>query len=80
MAKKPYCHKVVAIKKYIKNNFFDEIMDEKELSLEVARLNDSRISNLFDSYCKDFIVLNKDGCHKYFSLKELFNIWIKGGD
>ena len=68
------------VKDYIKNNFFDEIIDEKELSLEVAKLNGSRISNLFDSYCKDFIVLNKNGCHKYFSLKELFKIWIKGGD
>lgn len=65
------------IAKYLKTNSFYEIINEKEISLELARLDDSRISNLFDSYSKDFIVLNTEGCNKYLSVKELFNLWVK---
>ncbi len=68
------------IRDYIKKNFFDEILAEKKLSLQIERLDDSRISNLFDSYCEDFVVLNKSRLHKYYSLRELFNIWVKKGD
>jgi len=65
------------IAKYLKNNSFYEIINEKEIGLELARLDDSRISNLFDSYSKDFIVLNTDGYNKYLSAKDLFSLWAK---
>lgn len=66
------------VNNYIKNNFFDEIVNEKEISLELTRLDDGRISALFDSYSKDFVVLNTEGFHKYLSMKDLFNLWIRG--
>ena len=66
------------VSEYIKSNFFDEIIDEKEISLQLTRLDDERISNLFESYCKDFVVLSSEGCHKYLSVNELFNLWVKG--
>lgn len=68
------------VSNYIKNNFFDELIHEKEISLKVTRLDDDRISNLFDSYSKDFIVLNAEGYHKYLSVKDLFSLWIKTAD
>ncbi|MEA2037413.1 MAG: hypothetical protein U9O94_07930 [Nanoarchaeota archaeon] len=67
------------VRDYIKKNFFDEIIDEKEISLELERLDDERISNLFDSYSRDFVVLNTEGHHKYLSVKDLFEIWVKPG-
>lgn len=65
------------IDKYIKNNSFYEITDEKEINLELTRLDESKISNLFDSYSKDFIVLNTEGYNQYLSVKELFSLWTK---
>ncbi len=62
---------------YIKTNSFDEIIIEKEISLELKRLDDNQISNLFDSYCKDFVVLNIGGKHKYLSMKDLFSLSMK---
>jgi len=65
------------IRDFIKNNFFEEIIAEKELSLQVERLSEKRMSNLFDSYCKDFVLLNKNGLYKYYSLRDLFDMWVR---
>ena len=62
---------------YIKNNFFDDISDETGVSLELTRLDDNRISNLFNSYSNDFIVLNTEGFHKYLSVNDLFSLWVR---
>ena len=59
---------------YAKNNFYDEIIAEREILLQLKRLDDIQISNLFDSYCKDFVVLNANGQRKYVTMKDLFGI------
>lgn len=65
------------VSKYINNNSFYEVIGQKEINLELTRLDDCRISNLFDSYTKDFIVLNTERHNKYLSVKELFDLWVK---
>ena len=62
---------------YTKHNFFEQIFDEKEEALEVKRLDDSQITNLIDSYSKDFVVLNEGDRHKYISMRDLFDLWMK---
>lgn len=62
---------------YIKDNFYDEIIYEKDLALEIKRLNDNEILNLFDSYCKDYIVLNTEQNEQYLYLRDLFSIMNK---
>ena len=64
------------VSEYIKSNFFDELSEDQEISLELNRLDDERISNLFDSYCKDFVVLKANGHIRYFSVKDLFSVMI----
>ena len=62
---------------YIKENFYDEMLAERQISLEIKRLNNAEISNLFDSYCKDNISLNIGQKHQYLFLKDLFSLMNK---
>lgn len=65
------------ISDYMRDNFYDDIIAEKEIMLEVRRLNDDEILNLFDSYCKDHITLsNGQNCEHIF-IKDLFNLMSK---
>ena len=65
------------ISDYIRNNFYDDIFAEKEINLEVKRLNDNEILNIFDSYCKDYVALSIGQNQEYLSLKDLFSLMNK---
>lgn len=65
------------INDFIKSNFYDQIIAESEISLDIKRLDDNEIIDLFDSYCKDFIALNKAHACEYLSMKELFSLMNK---
>ncbi len=62
---------------YIKNNFYDEMRNEKETYLEVKRLDDNEILNLFDSYCRDFVALGIGQTYEYLSMRDLFTLMNK---
>ena len=65
------------ISDYAKTNFYDEILAEREIRLDIKRLNDNEILNLFDSYCKDYILLGAGQNHSHLSMKELFTLMNK---
>lgn len=62
---------------YIKNNFYDELLYEKELGLGIKRLNDNEVLNIFQSYCRDYILLNRGINFDYVSLKDIFALMNK---
>jgi hypothetical protein len=62
---------------YAKNNFYDEILSEKEIGIDIRRLNDNEVLNLFQSYCRDYILLGRGINLDYISLKDLFALMNK---
>jgi hypothetical protein len=77
---RPINNAKLKIKTYIKKYSFDELITEKESFLELRRLDDEQIENLFASYNKDTIAVSSGNLKKYTSVDELFLLWIRGGE